>query len=144
MAEIETIRVTLRTGTDGGAESDGGVYLGIAGREFRLARSDIDDYRRGGTDTYVLGKGANVENAATQDPRNINFAAEDVRNFPVYLRFEPNVSSPRGDNWQMREARVVVNGLASPDWRSSLVNSPGIWLGLTHGSIIYLSRWTTN
>lgn len=144
MAQIETIRVALQTGSDSGAGSDGGVYLGIAGREFRLARSDINDYRQGGADTYVLGKGGNVENPATQDPRNLNFAAQEIRDFPVYIRFEPNVSSPRGDNWQMRAARVTVNGLNSPDWRSSLVSDPGIWLGLTYGSVVHLTRWTTS
>src|SRR5689334_9844294 len=98
MTDVTSIAVDLVTGRGSGASSDGSVYLGLGGREFRLARSDIDDYQ-GGADKYILGEGSNkIENAETSDPRQQYIEVESLRRLPVYIRFAPYRGSV-DDNW---------------------------------------------
>ena len=51
---IDQIRVEITTGRDGGAGTDGDVYLGICGREFRCDTS-ADDFERGSKREYIFG-----------------------------------------------------------------------------------------
>jgi hypothetical protein len=136
---VQTIRVDLMTGASVGADSDGGVYLGFLGREYRLARADIDDYRRGAYDVYRMGTGGNIEYAAQADPRHEMTPVSLSGLFPTYIRFEPNSST---DTWQMRGAYVVVNGQTLTPWRDgNLIDSPnGRWLGARYGTVVHLRK----
>lgn len=61
MAAIRTILLRLRTGPEPQASTNGDVYLGIAGREFRIEAEnppgqDLNDFERGADWTYILGQ----------------------------------------------------------------------------------------
>jgi hypothetical protein len=65
---IDRVDVTLVTASDPGSGSDGEVYLLLGGREFNLKRADINDREAGAVDRYLLGRGANIEHKAENDP----------------------------------------------------------------------------
>ncbi|MGV9877914.1 hypothetical protein [Streptomyces sp. NPDC003006] len=108
---ITRIEVKTQTDTSPGAGTNGWVYLGIGGREFHLD-TPADDFEpptggRPTTDTFVLGEGANVENAAGNDPRNPQLRVADLDRHPVYIRFEPHVVD---DDWILDRVDIAVTG----------------------------------
>ena len=88
MPAIEIIDIKIVTGNVSGAGTDGEVYLGICGREFRLDTSG-DDFKRGANDIFRLGSNANIKNKERNDPRNPQHRTDDLDKFPVYIRLEP-------------------------------------------------------
>ncbi len=56
MAAITGILCQVVTGNFSGAGTDGRVYLGLGGREFRLD-STADDFERASIREYVMGRG---------------------------------------------------------------------------------------
>ena len=110
MPQIETIALNLQTGDISGAGTDGDVYLGVCGREFSIDTTR-DDFERGSSREYVLGDSSNVNNAAVNDPRKQRLFVENVDNFPVYVRFQPQT---RSDNWQLQRATLWFNGRLFP------------------------------
>jgi hypothetical protein len=58
MAYVTGILCQVITGKQSGAGTDGRVYLGFGGREFRLDSSK-DDYERGSWREYILGAAPN-------------------------------------------------------------------------------------
>jgi hypothetical protein len=88
---------------------------------------------------YILGDGANITNAAVNDPRHQQLFTENVAHFPVYIRFQPR---SRTDNWQLHRADVRFNGSLHIDWDtvSFVTNDPaeGIWLGIRSGLAVHL------
>jgi hypothetical protein len=133
VTNINSIIVLLNTGDQSGAGTDGDVYLGICGREFYLDTS-ADDFERNSSRQYVLGQGANTLNAAKNDPRNPRILVEDVDQFPVYIRFNPQ---SRGDNWNLIRVAVTVNDSAFPQYEALLERQGGIWLGTRSGLFFY-------
>lgn len=109
MPQITKIEFHLETGDLSGAGTDGDVYLGICGREFSID-STKDDFERNSGRTYVLGDEADIRNAEFNDPRKQRLFTENVPNFPVYVRFQPQ---GRGDNWHVVRARCPVQRLAA-------------------------------
>jgi len=140
MPQIDTIGLNLKTGNLSGAGTDGDVYLGVCGREFSIDTTR-DDFERGSARTYVLGDGSNVNNAAVNDPREQRLFVENVDNFPVYIRFQPQ---GRSDNWQLQRATLSFNGDTFPQWDtlSFVDNDPasGIWLGTRSGLFVHIPR----
>lgn len=138
MAQINSIQLHIQTGDLSGAGTDGDVYLGLGGREFSVDTTS-DDFERGAARVYVLGDGANIRNAAVNDPRNQQLFTERVANFPVYIRFQPKT---RTDNWQLQRADVRFNDSLHIDWDTVglIVNKPqeGIWLGVRSGLVVHL------
>jgi hypothetical protein len=148
MSRITGILCQIITGNVDNAGTDGWVYLGLGGREFRLD-STADDYERGSWREYVLGRGPvepnlpppqiRVLNGQFNDPR-VGFPLDTVnlpRN-PVYIRFEPHGDSP---NWNLRfvailvyvgEGQFVVAYLPTRDFDN-------LWLGDRMGKILYLT-----
>ncbi len=115
MAAITGILAQIITGNIDNAGTDGRVYLGIAGREFRLDSKE-DDYERGSWREYILGAGPlepnlpppqiRVEWPEFNDPRKMFVLdTSHLANTPVYLRFEPEGDSP---NWNLSFAAVLV------------------------------------
>jgi hypothetical protein len=85
---ITTFSVRITTGKAGGAGTDGNVYIGMCGREFRID-SAIDDFERNTDNTYIFGAGSNVNNSFTNDPRSLYpVSVEDIEPFPAYIRFD--------------------------------------------------------
>jgi hypothetical protein len=136
---LDQIVVTLRTGNVAGAETDGQVYLSLGGREFNLKRPDHDDRAQGATDTYRLGRDANVENKERNDPRKLLFGAYSF--YPVGLRFEPQATTPQPDDWNLANARVVVKiGEGSTEEWVLEEGLRQLWLGFHSGLTVALSR----
>jgi hypothetical protein len=148
MSKITGILCQIITGNVNNAGTDGSVYLGLGGREFRLD-SAADDYERGSWREYILGRAPlepnlpppqiRVQNREFNDPR-VGFPLDTVnlaRN-PVYIRFEPHGDSP---NWNLRsavvlvyigESQFVVAYLPTRDFDN-------LWLGDPMGKILYLT-----
>lgn len=82
MPQITSIHLHIETGNLSGAGTDGDVYLGLGGREFSIDTTR-DDFERGAGREYILGDGANINNAAVNDPRKQQMFTENVANFPV-------------------------------------------------------------
>ena len=114
------------------------MYLGLGGREFSIDAAG-DDFERGAGREYILGDGANINNAAVNDPRHQQLFTETVANFPVYIRFQPRSLF---DNWQLQRADVRFNGALHIDWDTIgfMANDPaqGIVLGIRSGLVVHL------
>jgi len=137
MPQITKIEFHLETNDLSGAGTDGDVYLGICGREFSIDTTK-DDFERGSGRTYVLGEDADIRNAEFNDPREQRLFTENVPNFPVYVRFQPQT---RGDNWNVRRADVRFNGALHIDWDTlPSIAREGIWLGVRSGLFVHLTN----
>ncbi|MGW7095514.1 PLAT/LH2 domain-containing protein [Streptomyces sp. NPDC054874] len=142
MASINKITVLLTTANETGAGTDGWVYLGIAGREFVVARDDVNDTEQGSEHTYVFGVDANVQEAEYNDPRKPQLKTENLSVYPTYIRFEPEGSAAP---WYLERVTVKVN----PDGSDSstfdnmdLLGAAKLWLGQEYGKMLYLQRQT--
>ena len=102
---IIRIDVGVATGCQGGAGTDGDVYIGVCGREVYIDTA-YDDFEQNSNRTYILGAGANIEYAGYNDPRNPQLNTADLDKFPVYLRFEPRGDGP---DWNLEQVDVTVN-----------------------------------
>jgi len=138
MTTIDSIHLDLQTSDLSGAGTDGDVYLGIGGREFSVD-TEADDFERGRSGSYTFGDGANVRNAAVNDPRTPQLTVELVDELPMYLRFQPQ---SRTDNWCLQRAVVFLNGSPLPQWGTSpyLTLTADLWLGTRSGLVVQLRR----
>ena len=142
MSSINSIQLHIQTGDLSGAGTDGDVYLGLCGREFSIDTTR-DDFERGAARTYIVGEGANIQNAAVNDPRSQRLFTENVAKFPVYIRFQPR---SRTDNRQLQRADVRFNDSIHIDWDTVnfVFNDPaeGIWLGVRSGLFVHLENFS--
>jgi hypothetical protein len=138
MANLNSLHVHIKTSRRNNADTDGDVYIGIAGREFRCDTT-ADDFEENSDRIYKFGAGANVTNTANNDPRNPQLAVEDVDRFPVYIRFEQDLTDHDGGEWNLESAVVHLNQTTTPQYESRLGRS-GLWLGKTSGSFLYLRK----
>ncbi|WP_207957816.1 hypothetical protein [Streptomyces sp. YIM 98790] len=142
MAAITTVTVRIHTADVRGAETEGRVYLGLAGREFRLRKS-ASGFARGAQETFTLGEGADVFDAGFNDPRSPALDTADLDRFPAYLRLDPTGSGPA---WCLEHARVTVNpGSGSAQvFESPALDGEGedrrIWLDAYYGTALHLRR----
>jgi len=136
---IKQIRVTISTGNINAASTDGKIFVGLGGREFRLDKPG-NQFERGNTDTFIVGDGSNIENPnrndlpttnGTQDSPKITYY--DVINFPKYIRFEPQND---GDNWNVDHVNVTT----IPETKIFQGPNPegNIWLGKISGLFLGL------
>lgn len=110
MAAIKTMEVTITTGSNG---TLGAVYLGIAGREFRLNRLGTNDFMRNGVSQFVLGDASHafaVKNPDANDPKKpLPLDTDDIERYPLYLRL-----AGANGHWEVVEGTVRVEaGIAS-------------------------------
>lgn len=137
MTIISRIDVKIITGDRPDAETNGGVYLGIGGREFRLATAG-NDFARNSRQLFTLGEDANINHAADNDPRtSYALHTEELSHFPVYIRFAPN---DQHDQWNLEAVEVHVNparGAGERDY-DALHGAEHLWLGPASGLYCYL------
>ena len=152
LANITGILCQILTSNVSGAGTDGNVYLGIGGREFRLD-SSADDYEKNSFREYILGRAplepnlpapqVRVNNKENNDPRNgYQLDTSNLNKFPVYIRFEPVNSD---DNWNLRFTAVLVYTGASQFNTAYTVSEEfeNLWLGKSFGKIVYLIELDT-
>jgi len=147
MAKVTGVLCQIMTADVDGAGTDGNVYLGLGGREFRLDSRE-DDYERGSWREYVLADASpepnltipqvRLRNWEKNDP-TLRFPLEtsDLARTPVYIRFEPHSGF---DSWNLFFAAVSVYagefvvGYTPPDHFND------IWLGDAMGKVLYLTK----
>jgi hypothetical protein len=134
---IDQIRVEITTGRDSGAGTDGNVYLGICGREFRCDTS-ADDFERGSTREYVFGSMAgsfpNITSERYNHPSRPPLLPDEVDLFPAYLRLSQGSS-----RWLLAGAKVYIDKEVEPHFVDAIGNNP-IWMGDDCGCIYYLRK----
>jgi hypothetical protein len=145
--QITGILCQIITGNVGGAGTDGRVYLGLGGREFRLD-SSADDYERGSWREYILGVGpvepnlpppqVRVQNKDKNDQR-LEFPLDTVNlgRSPVYIRFEPESS---GDYWNLHAAAALVYAGQFVVGYTPPVDFDNLWMGQAMGKVLYLTQ----
>ena len=69
MAHIEQVGVTVITGNINGADTNGLVYLGMGGREFRLNKGG-NQFEKGDTDNFQIGGVAGPDSINNQNNSN--------------------------------------------------------------------------
>jgi len=146
MAKITGILCQVITGNVDGASTDGSIYLGLCGREFRMD-STADDYQRGSWREYIMGRGPvepnlpppqiRVNNKDKNDPRK-GFPLDTINlsRTPVYIRFEPEDSD---DNWNLRFAAALVYAGTFVVGYTPPTDFDNLWLGNAMGKIVYLT-----
>jgi hypothetical protein len=137
MANLNRFQVNIKTSNINNAETDGSVYIGICGREFHC-NTTADNFKRDSLNTFNFGVGANVVNAANNDPRNPVLLTEDVDRFPVYIRFEQDPKDLDGGEWNLEGVDVRLNGTIFVQYKSRITK--GLWLGKTSGAIHHLRK----
>ncbi len=137
MSAITQIKVTIHTGDIPNAGTDGYVYLGICGREFKLSRADVNDFERGSHRDYFLGNGANVEQATFNDPKSPQLDTTDADRFPAYIRFEPSGGGP---DWNLDGASVTITPGGAQFQRLGDGGGANLWLGQSMGKTCNLKR----
>ena len=107
---ITQVKIAIKTGNINGASTNGKIYLGIGGREFRLDKPG-DQFQRNSLDTFTIGIGSDLENPDFNNlPITVNNNSPIIRHleiisYPKYLRFDPNDDS---DNWNVQNVEVDV------------------------------------
>jgi hypothetical protein len=129
MTAIQQIAVEVNTNNISGAGTDGDVFLGICGREFRLDTSQ-DDFEAGTIARYLLGEQANIRNEDRNDPRNPQLDTDDLDRFPMYMRFDPVDSD---SDWNVTRVSVDVEGR-----NYGAFFQKGLWLSQRSGKFFYL------
>lgn len=134
---IHHVAVDITTTFAEGASTDGAVYLGLGGREFRLDIGDHHDFVEGDEVTYVFGEGANVLFPERNDPRaGLPLSLEDVRRFPVYIRLEAH---QKQDDWELANVRVRISASSgSVKYAALQGGTERLWLGRQSGNILHL------
>lgn len=148
LSHVGRISVTIVTGNINAASTNGRVYLGIGGREFRLDKPG-DQFQRGNTDTFIIGDGSNIEFndfntlPSTGDNNSPRIEFENLTNYPAYLRFEPQDNE---DNWNVEDVKVQViqyndNPLVATSNKKIFIDLEGnTWLGKRSGLFLHLDE----
>ena len=148
MAYIEQVGVTVITGNINGASTNGLVYLGIGGREFRLNKGG-NQFEKGDTDNFQIGGVAGPDSINNQNNSNDLPAVPGTANspsieystlddYPTYIRFEPQNED---DNWNVQSVSVDVKESGASGATRTLSDHTGngnIWLGKRSGLFLGL------
>ena len=149
MAHIEQVGVTVITGNINGAGTNGLVYLGIGGREFRLNKGG-NQFDKGDTDNFQIGGVAGPDSINNQNNSNdlpaipgtvnaptIEYSTLD--DHPTYIRFEPQDND---DNWNVQSVSVNVKESGAGGGARTFNDRTGngnIWLGKESGLFLGLN-----
>jgi hypothetical protein len=147
MARISGIVCQVITGNVAGAGTDGRVYLGLGGREFRLD-STADDFEKHSWREYVLGAAPDesdrppprtpVRNPDRNDPRQGSpLDSDNLNRTPVYLRFEPQSG---GDDWDLAFSAALIYGERFITAYTLPTEFHNLWLGQASGKVVYLTH----
>jgi hypothetical protein len=146
MARISGVLCQVITGNVAGAGTDGRVYLGLGGREFRLD-SSADDFEKHSWREYVLGAAPDerelrpprigIRNPERNDPRQgLPLDSDNLNRAPVYLRFEPLGAA---DDWDLAFAAALVYAEQFITAYTLPADFHNLWLGHAAGKIVYLT-----
>jgi hypothetical protein len=146
---VGKITATIKTANVEGAATNGLVYLGLGGREFRLNKQG-NQFKKGATDVFIIGDGRNIDNPrsgndlpffgeSTINAPNIEYTTLDL--YPKYIRFEPKSDD---DDWNLESASVVAQlyifDVPQPEI-STFLDLPGnIWFGVGTGKVVHLLK----
>jgi hypothetical protein len=149
MAHVGKITATIKTANVNDASTNGRVYLGLGGREFRLNMPG-NQFQKGQTNTFIIGDGGNIDNphhgndlpmfgGDTTNAPNVEYT--DLELYPKYIRFEPQ---DEDDNWNMETANVIAElyfGTAGTGQTKTFVDLTGnTWLGVGTGKAVQLLK----
>ena len=96
-------RVLQPAGTSTALAYSCAVHVGVCRREFGINNSELD-FTPGHDFSYVFGDGANVIDAADNDPRTLLPPdTNDATQFPRYIRHESS------DAWDLEEIGITLN-----------------------------------
>ncbi|PSC02481.1 hypothetical protein SLNSH_23875 [Alsobacter soli] len=118
------------------SRAEGSIFLGLAGREFRVSDGQ-SAFDRGDGHTYLYGDGASVLDPEFNDPRHPQLDTINLNKFPTYIRFEPR---SQNDRWRLSVVEVIVRSPEADEIYIEIgpVGSGPIWLGQGCGKIVYL------
>jgi hypothetical protein len=136
-----TARIATAPNDDdyGEARGDNAVFLGAAGREFRVDRSDINDFNPESDDEYIFGEGANVEYAPQNDPRSTDLTFADLDRHEVYIRYQ--TAADTNEAWRVERVDVTVTGAnGAKATYGALAGAYKQWLGNQVGLKLSLNR----
>jgi hypothetical protein len=137
MSAITRIQLRIVTGDREDAGTDGNVLLGLAGREFNVDSSGVNDFERGSDRTYIFGDGSNVLRPGQNDPRSPwQLDTEDIPRCPRYIRFELG----SGGDWNIELLELVVNPTPAGGgiiFRRLVGANNNLWLGAGQGKFIW-------
>jgi hypothetical protein len=138
--EITQIVVKIKTGDISGAGTDGRVYLGIGGREFKLDKEGSNQFERHNLDIFTIGIGSDLENPSNVNSlpspggniNSPNIEDTDIEFNLKYIRFDP---SNNDDNWNVENVQVEVVDIGRTyggprDGNIWLGSRSGLFLGL--------------
>jgi hypothetical protein len=153
MSHIRQIVVKIETSDIPDAGTNGEVYLGVGGREFRVDKPG-NQFSRGNVaaqaDVFIFGTeggtNANVENPDINDPQatRMETSSGEAYNFPVYIRLDPK--NDQDNDWSIQSVNVDINAAAAggqnanyrfPD--NTIQNGP-VWLGRKSGLTLLLEK----
>ncbi|MEU6602410.1 hypothetical protein [Streptomyces flaveolus] len=142
MTAITKIVTEVHTSGVETADTRSAVWLGLAGREFRLSTGGKRDFSIGAETTFILGEGSNVENAERNDPRNPALDTADLDRYPVYIRMDGSGTEP---HWCLEDVKATVNpGQTSHEFTDPRLDGRGdgrrIWLDNPFGTVLHLRR----
>jgi hypothetical protein len=147
MTHIVQIKVEIKTSNEQSAGTNGRVFLGIGGREFRLDKLG-NQFQKNQTDTFTINSTSmdieNSERNSLPDTGNVNSPRIENNigiafNLPVYLRFDPNDNN---DDWNIERVKVqVIGGLNSTFiFPNDVLKDGNIWLGNKFGLFLNLRQ----
>ncbi|NYH80815.1 hypothetical protein FHR84_004183 [Actinopolyspora biskrensis] len=132
MTWIDSIEVAAKTGSEDEAVTVDRLFLGMAGREFRMDEQHV--FGNNDTAHVVFGPTGNTDSAKWNDPRRPRLAMTDLDVFPSYVRLEGD------DGWLVESFVVTVESrfgerrkFANPN-----VEGEGLWLDELSGKYLYL------
>jgi hypothetical protein len=147
VSQIAGILCQVITSNVDNAGTDGRVFLGVGGREFRLDSKE-DDYERASWREYIMGDAGwsssggfpplrPVQNPQWNDPRK-DFPLDTVNltKSPVYIRFEPAGDSP---NWNVAWVAALVY---DPNFVAAFTPPAAfksLWMGDPMGEFLFLT-----
>ncbi|WP_129840549.1 hypothetical protein [Streptomyces sp. RFCAC02] len=144
MAAITQITVYVKTADQTAADTRSPVWLGIAGREFRLAAADSGAFARGAEFTFQIGENSTIDNGQWIDPRFPQLDTDDLDRYPAYIRMRNEGSEPA---WLLERIQVTVNPQAEIKHRFDNPRLVGdaenarIWLDDNYGNVLFLKRF---
>jgi hypothetical protein len=152
MAIITAINCMVRTSNINGAGASGRVFLGIAGREFRLlSKAKSGDFVRGKVRSYLMGDmlpasslQVSVSDPEWNDPRlGWPLDTGELGRTPKYIRFEPLAGD---DNWNLAHAAVFVfkGSEEFVTLYQTARDLQNLWLGKRSGMVAHLTQEFSN
>jgi hypothetical protein len=158
MTHVDKINVDVTTRNVTNAGTNGEVYLGYGGREFRLDQPG-DQFKKGANDHFTIGVGSDIEDKNINDlPLNPSTSPDSPKinenivlgtnPFPVYIRLDPKDDDDNDWNVEtVQVAAVAGGGIGTGTTKTYVFPKAGgthlagtIWLGRRSGLTLFLEQ----